>query len=432
MGMEKTLAKVNQRYWWPKMRRSFSAYISMCAHCQLNKPLSGYPSGKLMSIQPPSEPFDTVGADHLGPFKETPRKKRHVFVLIDYLTKWLIAVPVPDVTTASVIRVLRQDVIPQHGVMRKLITDKGTAFTSEAFAEEMKKLGVHHVLATTERPQTNGLVERANRTLVSVLKGFVNENQTDWDEHLPDATLCINTSQQSSTKRTPFELVHGRTAVLPHQGCFSWPDTTPFSYRKFVRRLSKWRIAARQLIVSSQRKSKARYDRFHRHARPYRTGDLVLVARKAKAIEKTKKFLPLFIGPFQIVQKKCDNTYLVEDVPAKRKGRTWRRFNAHVAQLKPFRVREEVDWRPEDIMEKLDKEDSPADDNVPNDPVSIVEAQSSHSLPSQEEMSTESTEPTSEEFWEDLSQLPNPTYTRRGRRVRLPSRYSVMSCFLSS
>lgn len=285
-----------------------------------------------------------VGADHLGPFKETKRKNLHILVLIDYLTKWLIAIPVPDVTTASVIRALRRDVIPQHGVMRRLITDKGSAFTSEEFAREMKELGVKHILATTERPQTNGLVERANRTVVSILKCFVNADHTDWDEHLPFATLCINTARQSSTKRTPFELVHGRTAVLSHQSSFSWPPTSPFSLHKFLRRLRRWRVSARKLILASQTKSKKRYDHLHRSAQTFRHGELVLVTRKAASKGKTKKLLPLFIGPFQIVRRKCQNTYLVEDPPFQRKRRVWLRFNAHVAQLQPFRVQKEIDW----------------------------------------------------------------------------------------
>lgn len=69
MGIAKTLAKVAQQYWWPGMRKSVAAYVSSCTHCQLYKPLVGEPVGKLMSIPPPAEPFETVGADHLGPFK---------------------------------------------------------------------------------------------------------------------------------------------------------------------------------------------------------------------------------------------------------------------------------------------------------------------------------------------------------------------------
>ena len=84
----------------------------------------------------------------------------------------------PDLSTASTVRAVRELVIPQHGVMRRLITDQGSSFTSKEFAEEVKALGVRHVIATTERPQTNGLVERANGTLVSVIKGFATSSTT--------------------------------------------------------------------------------------------------------------------------------------------------------------------------------------------------------------------------------------------------------------
>ncbi len=68
--------------------------------------------------------------------------------------------------------------------MRRLITNQESSFTPRAFAEEVRALGVWHVLATTERPQTNGAVEGANDILVSVIKGFVNAQQENWDEHL--------------------------------------------------------------------------------------------------------------------------------------------------------------------------------------------------------------------------------------------------------
>ncbi len=134
-----------------------------------------------MPIPPPESPFDTLGADHLGPFKLTARGNRHVFVLTDYLTKWLIAIPVKDVSTEGVISALRDHVFSQHGIVRRIIADRGTCFTSEALFTFLRDLGVRLVLSTGERPQTNGQTERANRTLVSVLKNFVRLDHDDWD-----------------------------------------------------------------------------------------------------------------------------------------------------------------------------------------------------------------------------------------------------------
>ena len=77
-----------------------------------------------------------------------------------------------------------------------------------------------------------------------------------------------------------------------------------------------------------------------------------------------------FTGPFQVARQKCDNTYLVEDLLAKRKKRTWRRFNAHVAQMRLFHVRSDFDWRPEDDDGPLEDEctDSPVEHEVPELP----------------------------------------------------------------
>lgn len=183
--------------------------------------------------------------------------------------------------------------------------------------------------------------------MISAIEAYVNFQQNDWDDHLPAATLCINTACQSSTKYTPFELVHGRAAVLPHQSAFFWPPSPPMTPREFFRRVHRWRTEARKLILTSQFFSKQRHDKHHRTPQLFHRVDLVLVSRNIGETGRTKKLLPKFIGPFQIVKQKCQNTYLVEDLPFMRKRRSWRRFNAHVAQIRPFRVREEVDWCPE-------------------------------------------------------------------------------------
>ncbi|KZS01985.1 Uncharacterized protein APZ42_001150 [Daphnia magna] len=146
MGIEKTYHKLAERYWWKGSWKSVKAYVSSCRVCQFNKPISGRTEGKLMSIPAPSTPFHTLGMDHIGPFLPTPRGNVHALVMMDYLSKWIIAVPCPDVKTKGVVDALNQ--IPQYGIMKRIITDQGTAFTSETFALEMEKSGIQHVQAT--------------------------------------------------------------------------------------------------------------------------------------------------------------------------------------------------------------------------------------------------------------------------------------------
>lgn len=81
------------------------------------------------------------------------------------------------------------------------------------------------------------------------------------------------------------------------------------------------------------------------------------------------------MGSFEIVKRVCPTTYLVGDPPTRRKRQIWRRFNAHVAQTRPFRSPNETEWRPEDSESDTENEhsaeenDSPNPTQKPNEPV---------------------------------------------------------------
>ncbi|XP_045025142.1 uncharacterized protein LOC123469863 [Daphnia magna] len=179
--------------------------------------------GKLQPIEPPSSPFQLIGVDHLGPFKETPSGHRHVIVCIDYLTKWVEMASVPDTSTKFVTIFLESNILYRHGTPQRIISDQGSCFTSELFEEWIRKWGIQHIQATAEHPETNGLVERVNRTLTLALCAFINAQHNDWDKHLAAAAYAINTARQSTTEITPFELVNGRQPVLPVERLFPWP-----------------------------------------------------------------------------------------------------------------------------------------------------------------------------------------------------------------
>lgn len=346
-GVEKTANRLSQRYWWAGYHRSVKAFIQSCEFCQSFKSTTGLPSGKLEPIPPPKQPFETVGIDHLGPLKLTPNGFQHIIVCIDYLTRWVEVAAVPDTSVEPVKRFLKDQVFLRHGTPARIVSDRGPAFASKQFDEFLQEWNVQHVMSTPEHPQTNGLVERMNRTLTSTLAAYLNLNQDDWDIRLQDATFSINTARQSTTELTPFELTYGRTAVLSHELGFPWPTSPTVSHQSRIRQVAKWRRTARRLICERQMKSKKETDKYRRPNQAFDPGDLVLVSRKPREKGKTRKFLPKFIGPFQILKRLTRTTYVVEDMPANRRKRIHRRFNAHTCQLRKYHARAETEWRPE-------------------------------------------------------------------------------------
>ncbi|KAI9552649.1 integrase core domain protein [Daphnia sinensis] len=361
---KKTLFRIKSRFWWPRLGRSVKVFVQSCLFCQKHKHAIGHVIGKLLPIEPPSSPFHLIGVDHLGPFKSTSTGYRHIIVAIDYLTKWIEVQPVPDTSSKFATAFLEQNVLFRHGTPQRLITDQGTAFTSELFSAWTSRWKINHTFATAEHPETNGMVERVNRTLTLAFCAFVNTNHDDWDLHLSAAAFAINTARQTTTEITPFELVHGRPPVLFIENLFPWPDEEKESHSQILTCVADLRMAARVRILRKQRIMKERIDRRRKADTEVFPGDLVLVRRKPHKKNLTKKLLPKFIGPFQVVKKVCPTTYLVEDLPARWKKNSHRRFNAHVCQIRRFHDRSDLEW---DESGDITVEESSSSSSSPSD-----------------------------------------------------------------
>ena len=359
-GREKTLARLKASYYWVNMAKSVQAYVGSCPFCQLYKARVGRRSGKLRPIPPPKGPNEMYGVDHIGPFKKTQRGNCHIIVAIDYLTRWIEAKAVPDTTSKESIRFLERRLLYRHGWFRKLISDRGTSFSSKEFEDFSIRCRFQHIMASAEHPETNGLMEKVNRAIAATLAAFVNWREDDWDEKFPQAVFAINSAKQATTRLTPFELTYGRPAVLPSELAFPWPPGEMENELDFMRKVEKWRRVARLLIVSQQKKSKAYADLYRKPEPEYREGDLVLVFRRRR--KGTKKFSDRSIGPYQVVRRVNRVTYTVEDLPEQRRVRIYRRFNTHVCQMKRYVPRKEWDWNPEG-----------ADDISEEDPIDTIE-----------------------------------------------------------
>ena len=171
-----------------------------------------------------------------------------------------------------------------------------------------------HVMTTPYHPQANGQVERMNQTLSAILRKLTNDLGNTWDEHVATALFAYRTTQQSTTKFTPFYLLHGYEAVTPlNKQLAKKGNEKNLSKRigQLIELLSK-RVQARDNIRERQIIQKKYYDR-GLMGPSYIVGDLVWVDKKTLKRIPREKMDPKLEGPFEIIKKNRNGTYYVKD-----------------------------------------------------------------------------------------------------------------------
>ncbi|GJS15298.1 reverse transcriptase domain-containing protein [Tanacetum coccineum] len=161
-------------YYWPTMHTDARNLIRACNDCQVHRPVTS------------PWPFYKWGIDIAGPFPEGPDKVKFLIVAMDCFTKWIEAKPVATITGAQI---------------KKFVWDN--------------VLSIHQCFASVKHPQTNGLVERENRSLGEGIKGRLGEKNKNWVEEISHVLWAHRTMIKSSNGETPFSLTYGTKAVIP-------------------------------------------------------------------------------------------------------------------------------------------------------------------------------------------------------------------------
>ncbi|GBM77913.1 Transposon Ty3-I Gag-Pol polyprotein, partial [Araneus ventricosus] len=183
-GVMKTLSKTRERFYWDRLRADVENWCRECHACGARKGPKTRTKGRLQRYNV-GAPFERMALDILGPFPVTTKGNRYVLVLMDYFTKWPEAIPIPDQEASTVAEELVRSWISCYGVPMILHSDQGTNFNSALFTKLCELLGILKTRTTALHPESDGMVERFNRTILNHLSLFVSRNQTDWDTHLP-------------------------------------------------------------------------------------------------------------------------------------------------------------------------------------------------------------------------------------------------------
>ena len=119
-------------------------------------------------------PLEQVAIDILGPLPVSTAGNKYIMVIADYFTKWMEAYAIPNQEAHAVAERFVNEFVTRFGVPRQLHTDKGSMFESYLFKEMAELLGIDKTRTTAFHPASDGLVERFNRTIETMLSMFVN------------------------------------------------------------------------------------------------------------------------------------------------------------------------------------------------------------------------------------------------------------------
>src|SRR3954464_13652840 len=163
----------------------------------------------------------------VGPLKKSSKCGRtHLLVAVDKLTKWIEAVPITSSTALTTVNFIKL-IIFRFRVPHNIITDNGTNFTAAEFQNFFEELGIKINYASVVHPQSNGQVEKANDLVCGGIKKWLlaplEQAAGNWVEELPAVLWSLRTTPNTSTQYTPFFMVYGAEAMLPHELQFGAP-----------------------------------------------------------------------------------------------------------------------------------------------------------------------------------------------------------------
>lgn len=263
-GITKTLDRIRERFYWPHCRNDVEVWCKSCEKCASRKGPGRKQTGPLKTYNV-GAPLERIAVDVLGPLPCSLRGNKYILIVGDYFTKWVEAYPLKDQQAETVAEVLVKEFITRFGVPLLIHSDQGRNFESELFSQTCKLLGIHKTRTTALHPQSDGMVERFNRTLENQMAIFANKSQQNWDENLPLFLMAYRSAVHESTKETPAKLMFGRELNLPIDLLVGRPPgktikNVPEYVRNLQTEMEKTHEFARLRLQCASERMKRRYD----------------------------------------------------------------------------------------------------------------------------------------------------------------------------
>ena len=334
-GFDRTHESIRRKYFWPGMYVAIKCYIRNCEDCQRSK--IGGPCKP-----PPLKPLPIVGRferwhmDFLGPLHMSSQNNKYILLVTDSFSRWPEAFAVPKDNAETVAKILYEEIFTKYGAPKTLVSDRGKHFMASLVASLCELFQVNRIHTSPYHPQSNSVCERFNAVIGQSLRTYVDENQLDWDVHLPGILMAYRaTPAVRSTGMSPYYALFGEDMFLPLDRTLQPKSTLSKSVQEYLANtLGKIRLIhemAKQNIEKHQGQYKHQHDK---KASPpeFKVNQLVLMRRKKVPKGFSSKLCKPWLGPYYIEQVHQNNSYSLRDLTTHKRLQN----RQHATRLKRF------------------------------------------------------------------------------------------------
>ena len=310
LGEDKTLSRLRERFYWLGFHIDVKLWCQSCEDWARWKMPTPKHRAPLQNVQVGS-PMQVVMVNNLGPLPKSSNGNQYILVAGDYFTRWMEAYAIPNQEADTVAQKLTEEMFSPP---EQLHSDQDGSLKSLLVAEVFKVLGIKKTRTTPYHPQGDGLVERFNCTLISLLSTAIKDHHNEWEEHLRATCTVYNTSEQLTTGFTPFYLMCGREARMPIDIMFGRPpENEELSHSEY-----RGSNTVRQHCQQEFQRPKDHYDR-KVHGNPYSEGDLVWLHTPVVPSGQSRKLHQPWTGPFKVVRQLSERTYRIQGTTGQKK-----------------------------------------------------------------------------------------------------------------
>jgi hypothetical protein len=149
--------------------------------------------------------------DFITKLPRTNKQHDSIMVVVDKLTKYAHFILVNLTHKASnIVDIYMREIARLHHIPKTIVSDRDPKFTSNFWKVLFNGFGTNLNFSTSYHPESDGQTERVNQVIDDMLRMYVMDKPSIWEDYLHLVEFYYNNGYQTSLKMSPFESLYGR------------------------------------------------------------------------------------------------------------------------------------------------------------------------------------------------------------------------------